>query len=98
MLPELYVLLRAKEGARGKKLVGSLREEGSVRSFPKHGLTGDHRVNGKGLQRWQGRVFNVCFDLMKSKTEGEQILMQVSKVSSHHETLLSGIFDPFHFA
>lgn len=73
MLPEPYVLLRAKEGARGKKLVGSLREEGSMRSFPKHGLTGDHRVNGKGLQRWQGRVFNVCFDLMKSKTEGEQI-------------------------
>lgn len=98
MLPEPYVFWRVKEGARGKKLVGKLREEGSLRSFPKHDLTGDHRVNGEGLQRWQGRVFNVHFDLIKSKAEGEQILTQISKVPSYHETLLSGVFDPFHFA
>lgn len=34
---------------------------------------------------------------MKSKAEGEQILMEMSKVSSHHETLLPDVCDAFHF-
>ena len=103
VLPEQYVLWRISfffeeqrreyEGRRSWQATLERKIPWEVfQNMASHETT---ECNGEGLrlQRWQGRVFSVQCYSMKSKAKDEQILMQMSKLSSHHETHRSAMSD-----